>query len=376
MNTKIYFLLLIIIASWNCKTSQTSSSSADQKPVAKDRIEEVTFRDFRGNPIEQLDVATIKYQYLDNNLVNTKYYNLAGALIDGKGWKKNAECRYEFDDRGNYTKRTVYDSDGNIVDTDGWGDSAIEIFTYSDKNQLIKRANYNKEGNLLGLGDLQDAYAEYGYNKNGMLEWKKSYRANGKLITNGFCISTFEYDQDNRLSKHIYKYNDDKIRAYTIFKYENGKVIAEEEFDADQNKLGYALYGYQGDRLISEEKWYHKWKQPIMKEEEIDLKINGWKLSSKDLKSLAFKTAGKGEYIISVDENGAITDMVPIKYKGAIVYFEQELFEKFKNIKLEKDKTSSEVAQEGSLNIQVLHQKLGIFMDLDKIQHPAPETHL
>ena len=362
-------LLIFSIIAVSCSTTK---QIANQKN--KNKVETFEYKNFKGERIEDYSgIAITRNFYKDNKLVSVKYFDVNDEPIKNeKSWdKQNAEWRFEYDENGNFTRQTAHDLNGELFDVEHWSNSAIEIFEFNDLNQLIKKSNFDKSMKLVGLGDIGDAITEIGYNKEGLIAWKKSFDAKEKFIKNGFCFSKFEYNSDGKLKKRTYFYDEDKINMIFLYKYKDGNLIQEETFDENGDKIGYEIYSYdKNGRIIKIEDWYHKWENPKIKKEEISLELEGWKIKKSELEYLKFERAGNGQYEIQINKAGEFLNIVPVKYKGGSPEFNNEVYSNFKRIRLVKEQ--DEVTLNGKLKVVKLHQEIGIIHDINRILNPTP----
>jgi len=367
MNLK-QLLIILPVFLISCYSNRLVSTSKD-----KDKVETLEYRNFKNERVQDYsEISIVRKFYKDNKLVSLKYFDINDEPVKNKNSsdKQNAEWRFEYDKNGNFVRQTAHGLNGELFDVEHWANSAIEIFEYNDKNQLIKRSNYDKSMKMVGLGDMGDAMSAYGYNDKGQLIWKRSFNANEKPIKNGFCYSKYEYNENGSLKTMYYLYDEDKINMTFRYTYKNGQLEKEETFDETGNKIGYEIYTYKEDRIIAIEDWYHKWDKPSLKKEQISLEVEGWQIKDADLNSLNLGKPGKGEYDITINDKGRITNITPIKYKAGRPAFNNEVYNKFQDIVLEKkDNTSSTL--NGKLVVSILHQN-SLFSSINRALKPKP----
>lgn len=341
--------------------------------TGQNRIEVFEYKNFMGERVEgHSGIAITRKYYKNNKLISIKYFDAKDEPVkDIKKWsKQNFEWRFSYDDKGNFIKQKALDANGDIYDVHHSGRGTIEILEYNNKNQLLKKSSYDKAMNLVGIGDIGNAINEYQYNDKGQLVICKSFDANGELIKNGFCYDKYEYNDDGLLSKHYYYYDEDKLLMFINYTYAEGKLKKEEEFNDKNEKIGFTIYEYENDWIVSKERWFYKWEKSIFEKEQIKLDLVGWKIDENDLEKLNFDLAGEGEYHILIDENGKIKNIEPDGYKGGYPEFNMEIYSKFKNLSLVRVFEFGRLNLEGKISLTFIPQEL--FTDMEAIYNPKP----
>lgn len=142
---------------------------------------------------------------------------------------------YEYDNRGNVSKRTRYLKDDSFYDvfeytSDSFGNNTL-ILHYSKEGELIKRE--------------ENVYDDHGNH------------VSGTEISN---TMHYEYDEWERKIK-VTSYNKDgSLRYYTDYYYDDaGNVAGYDSYDADDNRQSYAVYQYDSEnRLIRSTEDYRR----------------------------------------------------------------------------------------------------------------------
>jgi hypothetical protein len=348
MKTFSIFLIITILFLSSCNKQLTSVSVNK----VKNGVEETIWTDFKKNLVNDFDDLCItKSYYKEGVLEKIEYYDKEGQPLEGKdGDAFPFEWRFIYGANQKIAAIRAYNSNGEPMDTEGWSNSSIEKFEYNDKNQLIEISRYDKNEKKIGLGDLRDATIAFEYNAEGKLIYKKTYYPNGKIMTNGFGLDEYIYDNAGNLIKKIDYFDETRIYESTTFHFNNGALSNVDYFDSEDKKTSsVACNGILTKKYV------------------VDLKLNGWKLSTQDSLDLDLTTVGKMKYKITVDENGNITDLKPA-YEGG--KFNYDVYNNFRGIKLEKTAASPNL--EGTLFIQLKHTSYGPFREIEYFLNPTP----
>lgn len=344
---KISVIIIISLLFISCNKNLTST---DNK--VKNGVEETTWATFKGTLVNDYDGLCItKSYYKEGVLEKIEHYDKEGQPLEGK-YRDPIPFKWIFIYQSNQkiSEIRAYNKNGDPVNTEGWNNSSIEKFEYNDKNQLIEISNYDKNGKKIGLGDLRDATTKFEYNKEGQLIYKKTYYANGERIINGFGLHKYIYDDTGNLIKKIDYFNEKQVYEYSTFHYKNGVLSEIDYFNSNDEKIDSASCN-----------------GVLSKKYTIDLKLNGWKLSTQDSLNLNLTTVGKTIYKITIDSDGNIMDLKP-EYEGG--KFNYEVYNSFRNIKLEKTKGTPSL--EGTLLIQLKHESCGPFRQIEYFLNPSP----
>ena len=140
---------------------------------------------------------------------------------------------YEYDDRGNLIKESMFDYPGTLF--------TYKIYEYSNSNRLRRKQTFDGIVGQLTLG----GYVDYYYD-NGNLTREEWYRADASLL----YVVYNEFEGNNLTA--TYKKNDE-LGVHHLYKYiyNKNRLVSEAAFMYDQVLENFSRYFYdQQDRLI------------------------------------------------------------------------------------------------------------------------------
>lgn len=364
MNIRI-LLLLVNLLLLSCESSHKLTKSK-----AGNKIETIEYKNFQGERIEESGISIVKKYYKDERLDSVRYLDIDGKAIFGKN--QNTKWKFEYDNKGNFIRQIAYNQNDEVFDIDYNNHSAIETLEYNAKNQLIKRKKLDKFGNPAPLMAHECATIEYRYNNQGQLISEKNFNTKGHYIQDGLSFKKYTYNPNGSLSNWSYLYTDSAVNLSTNYTYQDN-LIKEATFNRKGDCISYYIYHYNKEKIAFIEVWDDKKDSIRIFKEEVDLALDGWRITPSDFKKIKIQTPYVGAFDLKIDQNGQILNIEPILILDhEDLGFYVDFYENMRSIKLERDLNHPSPKQDGKLFFYSLRNGPRWFNRIKNILHPSP----
>lgn len=353
MLMRIVFLGIMLFLSLPVLSQETQSKVFDKKGklIQRNRV------NFSGK-IENdfYGIGIIRYEYdRKGNLTKKSYFDK-----DDKPFNPDTTSRelpefpsytlHEYNKEGKVVQISNHKANGGLIDLAG--EPAVKKFRYNDFNQLVEEYNFNTKGQLRGVGNVEVAMTKFTYQR-GKLTQKISYDKNKKVLDFGLNVAQFSYDGHGKMNKISYFFANSDLYLTDLLYYNTaGKLIKEEAYKKD-GKVDYTLkYTYEGDQLIEREYHYFNGTSKVEKHG-IQLDLPGWKMENDpyiyDIKDVD----GIGAFLVSIDKTGKITEVKKSYGDNDLIY---AVMPYLRQIKIIKDDKASKSSLRGEIKVGILNE--------------------